>query len=75
MTTAVITKIKNDSVPLPKGWRGSRVLVRVTGNTATITKVPKSKTIFTDGDIRALRMLGANVSKQTLAKALRAARG
>ena len=74
MTQAVITKIKNNSVPLPKGWKGMRVLVRVTGNTATVTKVSGSKTVFTGADMRALRMLGANVSKQMLAKALRATR-
>jgi len=70
MTQAVITKLKNTSLALPKTWQGARVLLRVTGNTATVTKVPKSKTIFTSGEIRALRKLGGKITKSTVTKAL-----
>jgi hypothetical protein len=73
MTQATITKVGSKAL-LPKTWRGARVLVRVTGNTATVTKIPKSQKVFSDADIRALRSLGAKISKRTLANAVRAAR-
>jgi hypothetical protein len=70
MTQATITKIRNNSVILPKTWKGSRVLLRVTDNTATITKIKKTKNIFSDPEIQALRKLGAKIKKSTLKKAL-----
>lgn len=74
MTQATITTIRNTSVALPKTWKGAKVLVRVRDNTATITKVPMSKNIFTESEIESLRTLGAKVTKQTMDKALKAAR-
>ena len=70
MTQAVITNIKNNSVTLPKAWKGARVFLRVSGNTATITKVGSSKTVFTDKEVEMLRTLGKKVSKSTLRKAM-----
>jgi hypothetical protein len=70
MTEAVITKIKNNAVTLPKTWKGARVFLRVSGNSATITKVRSSKTIFTDKEVAMLRTLGKKVSRATLRKAL-----
>ena len=71
MTQAVITKVKNNAVYLPKTWKDSRIFVRITDNTATITRLPspKIKTIFTQTDIRAMRKLGTKISKSVLAKA------
>ncbi|MDP2704604.1 MAG: hypothetical protein Q8P01_05360 [bacterium] len=73
MTQAIITTIRNTSIALPKTWKGARVLVRVRDNTATITKVPMSKNIFTESEMKSLRVLGAKVTKQMLGKAERAA--
>lgn len=74
MTQTEITTIKNNTVVLPKTWKGSRVFVRVTGNEATIIKVPSSKKIFTENEIVSVRRLGKNLSKAALAKAIRSAR-
>lgn len=74
MTQAIITTVRNASIALPKTWKGARVLVRVRDNTATITKVPTSKNIFTESEIESLRTLGAKITKQILGKALKAAR-
>jgi len=71
MTQAVITKIKKDSITLPKTWGGSKVFLRVTGNTATITKVEDSDVIFSSGEIKDLRKLGGKVPKSVLKKALK----
>ncbi|MEK7617877.1 MAG: hypothetical protein AAB410_01915 [Patescibacteria group bacterium] len=70
MTEAVITKLKSDTITLPKTWKGSRVLLRVTGNTATITKLKKSGDIFSKSQVAAMRGLGKKISKATLKKAL-----
>jgi hypothetical protein len=70
MTEAVIVNVKNNAVSLPRAWKGARVLVRVSGNTATITKVGSSKTIFNNAEINALRALGKKVSAATVRKAL-----
>lgn len=70
MTEAVITKLRSDSITLPKTWRGSRVFLRVTGNTATITKLKKTGDIFSPLEIKALRSLGKKISKADLKKAL-----
>jgi len=70
MTQAVITKLKTQNISLPKTWMGKRVLVRVTDNTATITKLNDSPTIFSKTDIEALRTLGKKVNKSILKKAL-----
>lgn len=70
MTSAILTEIKNNTVALPKAWKGAKVLVRVSGNTATITKVTSSKTVFTKADVRALRRLGKKVSGATVRRAL-----
>lgn len=72
MTQATITKVKNNTVSLPKTWKDARVFIRVTGNTATITKVSASKTIFTKAEIKAFRKLGKKVTKPMLAKAISA---
>ncbi|OGE81427.1 MAG: hypothetical protein A3H72_01160 [Candidatus Doudnabacteria bacterium RIFCSPLOWO2_02_FULL_48_8] len=74
MTQAVITKIKSNSILLPKTWKGSKVLLRITDNTATITKVPKTSNIFSLQEIKAWRRLGKKVAKSTLNKALAKAR-
>jgi hypothetical protein len=58
MTEAVITQIKDSSITLPKNWKGSRVLLRVTGNTATLTKLKKNGPIFSRSEIKAMRSLG-----------------
>ena len=70
MTEATIINVKNNAVTLPKAWKGAKVLIRVSGNTATITKVRSSKTIFSNAEIKALRTLGKKVSKATVQKAL-----
>jgi hypothetical protein len=74
MTEALITKVKNNSVSLPKNWKGARVFVRTQGNTATITKIPLSKKVFNEVDVKKLRLLGKKVTKSTLNKALKVAR-
>lgn len=70
MTQAIITKIKNQTITLPKNWKGSRVLLRVTGNNATITKLKTSGNIFSESEIKALRKLGSKINKTVLKKAL-----
>ncbi len=70
MTQATITKVKNQTITLPKTWKGSSVLVRVSGDTATITKVKASKNIFSPAEVKSLRRLGRKISKATLKKAL-----
>lgn len=74
MIQAVITTIKDNSVALPKTWKGAKVFFRVTGNTATITKVPSSKIIFTESEVKNLRKLGKKITKAALNKALKANR-
>ncbi|OGJ67127.1 hypothetical protein A2947_01420 [Candidatus Peribacteria bacterium RIFCSPLOWO2_01_FULL_54_110] len=74
MTQAQITTLKNNSVILPKTWKRARVFVRVTGDNATITKVPDSQKIFSTSEVRSLRELGSKVSKQALASAVKATR-
>ena len=74
MTQALITIIKDASVALPKAWKGARVFVRVTGSTATITKIPSTKTIFAKAEIKTLRKLGKRIAKTTVSKALKASR-
>ena len=69
MTETVITKIKDDSITLPKTWKGSKVLLRITDNTATITKLNKTRTIFSRTEIKRLRDLGKKVSQSGLKKA------
>ena len=70
MTEAVITKLKKDFITLPKSWKGSRVLLRVAGNTATITKLKKSGNIFSRAEIKAMRGLGKSISRADLKRAL-----
>lgn len=70
MTQAIITKIKSNSIVLPKTWRGSKVLLRITDNTATITKLKKSEKIFSSSEVRIWRRLGKNLNKSTIRKAL-----
>lgn len=74
MIHAAITTIKDETVALPKTWTGAKVFVRVSGNRATITKVPSSKTIFAKSEIKALRKLGKRISRPLLNKALKTAR-
>ena len=73
MTQATITTIKNSSISLPKTWKGARVFVRIRGNSATITKVPSSRNIFTTSEIKSLRRLGKKITKSVLAKAIKTA--
>lgn len=70
MTQAVITKMKNQSINLPKAWKGERVLVRITDDTATITKIPSSKNIFTREEIKSMRSFGKKISKSILREAI-----
>ncbi len=70
MTQATITKIKNQTITLPKAWKGSNVLVRVTGDTATITKLKKSGNIFSASEVKDLRKLGKKVGNKMIKKAL-----
>jgi hypothetical protein len=70
MTEAVVTKIKSNSITLPKTWQGSKVLLRITGNTATITKIKKTDRIYSPSEIRSWRRLGKAITKSTLKKAL-----
>lgn len=72
MTQATMVKIKDDSITLPKAWKGSKVFLRVTGNTATITKLEDSKTIFSQNEISLFRKLGKKINQSTLKKALKA---
>lgn len=70
MTQATVTKIRNNSVILPKAWKGSKVLLRVTGNTATITKLEKTDNIFSQSEISSLRKLGQKIKPSTVKKTL-----
>lgn len=70
MTQATITKIKSNSITLPKTWRGSKVFLRITGNTATITKIKKTDKIYSPSEIRTWRRLGRVITKSALKKAL-----
>jgi len=70
MTQAVITKVKNRGINLPKGWTGKRVLVRISDDTATITKVPNSGNIFTKEEIDSIRTFGKKITKSTLKEAI-----
>lgn len=71
MTQATITKIDKGSVSLPKAWKGSRVLLRVTGNRATITKLGSTSAIFSADEKKALRKLGSKITQSDLKKALK----
>jgi hypothetical protein len=71
MTQAIITTVKKDSITLPKTWKGSKVFLRVTGNTATITKLGASEVLFTADEIKVLRKLGRNVPQNIVRKALK----
>lgn len=68
----MITKIKNNSITLPKTWQKANVFLRITDNTATITKIPKSKTIFNQTEIKSLRKLGKKITRSIIARALSA---
>ena len=70
MTEAVITKMKTQSITLPKAWKGKQVLMRVSGDMATITKLSSSPQIFSKSEIDSLRKLGRKITKSTLRKAL-----
>lgn len=71
MTQAIITRIKKDYITLPKTWKGSKVFFRVTGNTATVTRLEDSKVIFSQSEINALRKLGKKINPALLKKVLK----
>ncbi len=70
MTQAIVTTIKSSSINLPKTWQGSKVLLRITGDTATITKIKKTERIYSASEIQSWRRLGKAVTKSALKKAL-----
>ncbi len=70
MTTATITKIENQTITLPKAWKGRRVLLRITDNIATITRISASPNVLSAMEINLLQKLGKNISPQTVKKAL-----
>ena len=70
MTEALMTKMKTQSINLPKNWKGKQVFVRITDDTATITKVSNSSNIFSKSEISSMRALGEKINKSLLKKAL-----
>lgn len=68
-------KLKNQTLTLPKDWRGKEIFVRKYNDTIIIKKVEKPVFLLFDKDTeKKLRTLGRKITKKDIEEAIRWAR-
>jgi len=73
--TAQTLELKNQTLTLPKNWRGKEIFVRKYKDTIVIKKVEKPKFLLFDKDTeKKLRTLGKKITKKDIEEAIRWAR-